>query len=116
MTRVRMIRATGGGRLRRLLRSAGVLVALVGLLATAAPPALADLSGVVNVNTATVEELQMLPGIGAARAAAVVRTRKARGGFKRLEDLLEVKGIGEASLDKMRAHVTLEGKTTARLE
>jgi len=113
----RLIRVTRGGRVRRLLRSAGVLVALVGLLATGATPALADgLSGVVNVNTATVEELQMLPGIGAARAAAVVRTRKARGGFKRLEDLLEVKGIGEASLAKMRAHVTLEGKTTARLE
>lgn len=107
-------------RVNRFVRTAGALVALAGLLAAAASPALADgppqLSGVVNVNTATVEELQLLPGIGAARAAAVVETRKARGGFKRLEDLLEVKGIGEASLDRLRPHVTLQGRTTARLE
>jgi len=40
--------------------------------------------------------------------------RKQRGGFKNVDDLLEVKGIGEAMLEKMRPHVTLTGKTTAR--
>ncbi len=72
------------------------------------------LSGVVNVNTATVEELQLLPGIGEARAQAVVAMRKKRGGFKSVDDLLEVKGIGETGLDRLRPHLTLTGRTTAR--
>jgi competence protein ComEA len=73
-------------------------------------------AGVVNINTATVDELQLLPGIGEARARAVIEERKRRGGFQKVEDLLEVKGIGESGLAKLRPHVTLEGKTTARAE
>ena len=72
-----------------------------------------SVTGVVNLNTATVEELQLLPGIGESRARAVIEARKRRGGFQKVEDLLEVKGIGEAGLEKLRPHVTLEGKTTA---
>jgi competence protein ComEA len=74
------------------------------------------IQGVVNVNTATQEELQLLPGIGESRAAAVIEARKRRGGFQKLEDLLEVKGIGESGLARLRPHLTLEGKTTARAE
>ena len=72
------------------------------------------LNGVVNVNTATVEELQLLPGIGEARAQAVVDMRKKRGGFKSVDELLEVKGIGPSGLQRLRPHVTLTGRTTAR--
>jgi competence protein ComEA len=75
-----------------------------------------SLSGVVNLNTATVEELQLLPGIGESRARAVIEERKRRGGFQKVEDLLEVKGIGEAGLARLRPHVTLEGKTTAHAD
>ena len=83
-------------------------------ISASALSALAEtVSGVVNLNTATVEELQLLPGIGESRARAVVEARKRRGGFQKVEDLLEVKGIGEAGLEKLRPHVTLEGKTTA---
>jgi len=74
------------------------------------------LQGVVNVNTASVEELQLLPGVGEARARAIVDLRKQRGGLKSLEDLLEVKGIGDASLARLRPHVAFDGKTTAHLE
>jgi len=69
--------------------------------------------GVVNVNTAGLEELQALPGVGEARARAILDARKSRGGFKRVEDLLEVKGIGRSALERMRPFVTLEGRTTA---
>jgi competence protein ComEA len=58
----------------------------------------------------------MLPGIGESRAKAVVDARKRSGGFKRVDDLLAVTGIGEASLDKLRPFLTLEGKTTAKRE
>ena len=70
----------------------------------------------MNVNTATAAELEMLPGIGASRAQAVIEAREAKGGFKSLDDLLEVKGIGEASLSKLLPHLTLDGKTTGRVE
>jgi competence protein ComEA len=99
-------------------RAAACALALV--LVLAAAPALAggepQLSGTVNVNTATAEQLQLLPGIGDARARAVIETRKRRGGFERVEDLLEVKGIGESSLEQLRPYVTVKGRTTASAE
>jgi competence ComEA-like helix-hairpin-helix protein len=72
--------------------------------------------GKVNVNTASVEELQRLPGVGESRAQALVEARTRRGGFKSVDELVEVKGIGAASLEKLRPHVTLQGKTTASAE
>ncbi len=89
---------------------AAISLALPALAAESAP------QGKVNVNTATLQELQLLPGIGASRAQAMIEARKQRGGFERVEDLLEVKGIGERSLQRLRPHVTLKGKTTARAE
>lgn len=97
-------------------RIACAAVALATLV-TLGVPALANtakLEGVVNVNTATVEQLQQLPGIGASRARALVEARTSRGRFKTLEELLEVKGIGESSLARLRPHLTLRGETTAR--
>jgi competence protein ComEA len=104
------------GTRRTGARALGLCLALAVALA-AAPGFGAEspaLSGTVNVNTASVEQLQLLPGIGESRARAVVEARKQRGGFKAVEDLLEVKGIGEASLERLKPYVTLEGKTTAR--
>ncbi len=73
-----------------------------------------SISGVVNLNTATPEELQLLPGVGEVRAVAIIAKRKERGGFQEVDELLEVRGIGQAMLKRMRPHVTLSGKTTAR--
>ena len=105
---------------RMRLTGARVLALVLALgVAAAALPALAggeQLSGKVNVNTASVEELQLLPGIGESRAEAVVAERKRRGGFRQVDDLLEVKGIGESSLERLRPHVSISGKTTAKLE
>jgi competence protein ComEA len=74
----------------------------------------APLTGVVNVNAATAEELSLLPGVGPAKAQAIIRWRTEHGAFKRVEDLNQVKGIGDKQLEKMRPHVALEGKTTAQ--
>jgi len=100
----------------RFLSTAGAALALAVLLAGSSALAEEKLSGVVNINTASAAELEMLPGIGASRAKAMIEAREAKGGFKSLDDLLAVKGIGEASLAKLRPHLTLEGKTTVKSE
>jgi competence protein ComEA len=100
----------------RFLSTAGAALAFALLLAGSSALAEEKLTGVVNVNTASAAELEMLPGIGASRAKALIEAREAKGGFKSLDDLLAVKGIGEASLAKLRPHLTLEGKTTAHAE
>jgi competence protein ComEA len=61
----------------------------------------------INLNTASMEELVTLPGIGPSYAKRIVAYREKNGGFKRLEDLLNVQGIGEKTLDKIRDRVTV---------
>ena len=94
-----------------------VCLAMIGVLFAASPLHAASdaaLSGVVNINTATAEELQLLPGIGESRAKAVLVLRKQSGGFKSVDELAQVKGIGATALDRMRPYVRTQGKTTAR--
>jgi len=110
MKKKRVQRArTGGSRL------AVSLVAGLLLLLAAAPLQAAESKGgsgvLVNINTASVEELQALPGIGSARAEEIVALRKTRGSFRTVDELLEVRGIGPAMLERMRPQVTLSGKT-----
>ncbi len=61
----------------------------------------------VNINSATLEELERLPGVGPATARAILEYRRARGSFSSVEDLLGVKGIGPKKLEGMRRAVTL---------
>jgi len=62
-------------------------------------------SAKVNINTADVDELTKIPGIGPKTAEAIVAYRKDKGQFKKVEDLVEVKGIGEKKLEKIRPYV-----------
>ncbi|WP_039913835.1 ComEA family DNA-binding protein [Cellvibrio mixtus] len=62
---------------------------------------------VVNINTADVQELTRLKGIGEKKAEAIIAWRKENGNFKTVEDLLEVKGIGEATLESNRANISI---------
>lgn len=75
-----------------------------------------ELAGVVNVNTATSEQLQLLPGIGPARARAILEYRKRSGGFKSVDDLKQIDGIGDHAMSKIRSHCATQGKTTAQLK
>lgn len=62
----------------------------------------------ININTATAEELQRLPGIGPTRAQAIVDDRAANGPFRIPEDLTRVKGIGEGILQGLIDYITVE--------
>ena len=71
---------------------------------TPEPPALVDL------NTATAEELETLSGIGPAMAQRIIEYREEYGPFSSVDELLDVSGIGEATLDALRDHVTVTGQ------
>jgi len=63
--------------------------------------------GLININTADVEELTELKGVGQKKAEAIVAWRKENGNFKSVDDLLEVKGIGEATLEANRDIISI---------
>lgn len=82
---------------------------------TAAPakePKAAKPMVMVNLNTATTAELEALPGIGARVAERIVEYRKQKGAFKKIEELMNVQGIGEKSFLKLRPQLTV-GKADA---
>jgi competence protein ComEA len=67
-------------------------------------------STIVNLNTATVAEFEALPGIGAKVAARIVEYRTNKGPFRKIEDLMNVQGIGEKSFLKLKPQLTLGAK------
>ena len=61
----------------------------------------------VNINTATKDELDSLPGIGAVTAQAIIDYRTNIGVFKKIEDIMNVSGIGESSFEKIKDYITV---------
>lgn len=70
--------------------------------------------GVVNINTASAEQLQLLPRVGPALAERIIEFRDANGPFQRVDELVAVRGIGEKSLEKLRPYVVTKGDTTLK--
>ncbi len=66
----------------------------------------------VNLNTATSEQLQQVPGIGPVTAGKILQMRKTYGPFKSVDDLLAIRGLGAKRLEKMRKYLTV-GKPAA---
>ena len=128
-------------RISKLTRALGALVAVAVLAAamggtwttaaSAAPaaglpalsqPATSDhpakksahrvLTGKLNLNTATEEELQLLPRIGPAKAERIVAWRKKYGGFKRTADLRRVKGFGYKTFKRLEPYLDIKGDNT----
>ena len=64
--------------------------------------------GTVNINTATLEELQTIKGIGKKKAEAILQYRKEHGAFRTKEELLQVKGIGKKALEAIESQVTFQ--------
>ncbi|MGO0106979.1 helix-hairpin-helix domain-containing protein [Streptococcus suis] len=65
-------------------------------------------TSLVNLNTATETDLQTISGIGAKRAADIIAYREANGGFKSVDDLNNVSGIGDKTMESIRPYVTVE--------
>jgi competence protein ComEA len=77
----------------------------------AAKPA-ASVTTPVNLNTATQAQLETLPGIGAKAAERILEFRQKNGAFKKVEDLMNVKGIGEKNFLKLKPFITVSPQKT----
>jgi len=103
--------------LRLPLARLPLFVLLAGMLFAAPVPAKKKPpSEPVNINTATSEELQSVPGIGPVTAEKILKMRKARGRFRSVNELRAIKGIGPKRLAKMKPYLTVgdpEKKTRA---
>ncbi|HEY1558032.1 MAG TPA: helix-hairpin-helix domain-containing protein [Kofleriaceae bacterium] len=71
-----------------------------------------ELSGKLNLNTATEDQLMLLPSIGPSKAERVVAWRKKNGGFKRTADLRRVKGFGYKTFKRLEPYLDIKGDTT----
>ena len=68
----------------------------------------------VNLNTATAAQLEALPGIGARTAALIVEYRQKNGAFKKIEELMNVRGVGERSFLKLKSLIIVSPPKTER--
>ncbi len=95
----------------RRMRPAWAVVLCVGLaiapIAALAQKGSTPSSEKVNLNTATLEQLQTLPGVGPAIAKSIVEYRTKVGKFSKIEEILNVKGIGEKKFQRMKDRLTL---------
>lgn len=93
----------------RRIVATGLALAMAAFL-TAGPALAADSPAApakVNLNTATVEQLVVLPGVGPTLAARIIEYRQKSGGFHSAEELLNVRGIGERNFKKIEARLTV---------
>jgi len=107
-----------------MFRSLLTLVAALALLAVHSTPLEAQATraaraaakpastAVVNLNTASAAELEGLPGIGAKTAARIVEYRQKNGPFKKIEELMNVRGVGEKNFLKLKPQITIGAAKT----
>ncbi len=92
---------------------AGIVgLALLWVLSAGGARAGKGVDGVVNLNTAPAELLSLLPGVGPAKAGAIV-TYRTRRPFRTVDELVRIKGIGRKMVRRLRPHLAVAGPTTA---
>jgi len=100
------------------------MASLVTMIAAQASPAAAQSKaprtasaapavGIVNINTATAKDLEALPGVGPKTAERIVEYRQKNGPFKKIEELMNVRGLGEKNFLKLKEHLTVGAPKTA---
>lgn len=88
------------------------LLAVLCMLLVGLPATIQAQAKAVNINTASAEQLSLLPRVGAVVAQRIVDFRDKNGRFKSLEDLMLVQGVGEKTFELIRPHISLSGETT----
>ncbi|MBV8515824.1 MAG: ComEA family DNA-binding protein [Acidobacteria bacterium] len=89
-----------------------IIVAFVSTVAFADAAVTPAPAGVVNLNSADAAQLALLPGIGVKAAQRIVDYRSQNGPFRKTSDLMQVKGVGAKSFERLSPYIVLEGRTT----
>ena len=97
---------------KKALMTAGIIGALVLSTHLVQAKAKKEINGLVNINTANLTELMLLPGIGKSKAQAIIDYRSQKP-FKDTDELMEVRGIGERMYASLKPHLTVSSPTTA---
>jgi len=98
---------------KKLKNSVGALL-IASLVMVALPAMAAEAGGTVNINTATVEQLMLLPRVGPSVAGRIVEFRDKNGRFKQTADLLLVKGIGDKTFELIKPFVAISGESSLK--
>lgn len=89
-----------------------LLIASLCTAAFAADEAVAAPSGVVNINTADAGQLALLPRVGLKTAQRIVEYRTEHGAFAKATDLMQVKGFGDKTFERLSSYIVVKGDTT----
>ena len=96
------------------MKSSAVALSVASLVLIALPALAADSAGKVNINTATAEQLMLLPRIGPSVAGRILDFREKNGSFKQTSDLLLIKGIGDKTFEMIEPYVAISGETSLK--